>query len=350
MGYHRQHRLREIEMAVVFMDGFDSYDGLNQNVGLPSKYTLAGNGSVVHSLVPGRFGGQALHQAYTYNTITSASFTPVSSFTFNSSIRIFRDDSDCNIGFMSEAVGMIYVYFNTDRSISIGRSTTKIATSTGGKFEFNVWYDFQIECDIHDTAGRVAVYLNGEQLFNVSGIDTKASTTTGTINRIKWNPTGDTSCEMDWDDIFITDSSTRPDKLYYIQTVPLDADGTTMNWVPSSGTDHYSLVGEVPATADGYLTASNVGEIDELHVGTMTAAPASILATSIVGYFNKTDGATRAVALDLQSSGTTSQGSNIYLNTAGTRVERILDVDPATGTEWTKSGIEGSIIIPRVSE
>lgn len=44
-------------MSVIFMDGFDMYNGANAGTGIPAKWTIpAGNVGTV----AGRFGGQAL--------------------------------------------------------------------------------------------------------------------------------------------------------------------------------------------------------------------------------------------------------------------------------------------------
>lgn len=341
-------------MAVVFADGFDGYTGADPAsptaVSLTSKYTVTQVGGGF-TLVTGRYGGKALK--YPNNTTTrakSSTFTSApSSFTISMSV-IPGFDADPAFALLSGTTVMIGVVFNTSGGIAIERGTTAVATTAGSLWVEDgvTWHTLKISVVIHDTTGSVVIELDGAQVLSSTGLDTRNGTPT-TIDNWFINNEATGLATSTYDDVFITDSATPPAGDFFIETVSVNADGGTLNWTPSTGTSHYAVVDELPGSLTDYLSASTVGNIDELEIGALATAPTSILAAQFVGHFDKTDGVARAVKLGVKSGATTSAGTDVTLTTAGIRAERLLNTDPNTATAWTQAGLEASKVRPEVS-
>lgn len=332
-------------MTVIFKDGFDAYAG-SGNAFLSCRY---GGSTTGWTLVTGRYGGQAARQPASAGGMNSPTFSAVSSFTFVASVRCVGLDSDQNFAFYSAGTRMLGFTFNTDRTIGAYRDSTLLGSSATNTIPAtNTWFTLEIECVIHDTTGSVKVYCDGTLILNLTGVDTRNGTPT-TVDNWRTNPAATTIGSTDWDDLYIIDSATKPADVYRIETVAVNADGATLNWTPSTGTDHYAVVDELPVSTTDYLQTSTLNDVDELEVGTLSTAPSGILAVQAIGFFEKTDVSTRACAVDVKSSSSTGAGTGVNLSTSGTWVGNLLNTDPATSTAWTQSGVENAKLRPKVT-
>jgi hypothetical protein len=340
-------------MGVVYADSFDGYTGTDPAaptaVSLTSKYTVTGAGL---SLVTGRYGGRALRvPGSNTSRAKSGAFTAaVGSFSLCMSVRVGGFDADPAFALLNAATVMLGVVFNTSGGITIERGNVALVSTANSLWvaDGTTWHTLKISGVINDSTGSIVINLDGSEVLNATGLDTRNGTPT-TIDNIFYNNEGVSVGQTDYDDVFITDSATAPADDYFIEAVPVNADGTPLNWTPSTGSGHFAVVDELPGSITDYLTASTVGNIDELEVGNLATAPTAIMAAQFVGHFDKTDGTARSVALGVKSGATTSAGSNVTLTTAGVRVERMFDTDPNTGVAWTQSGLQAAKIRPEVT-
>lgn len=333
-------------MAVVFMDGFDVYSGLTAPLGVGAKY---GGTLSAQTLVAGRFGDLAFRHAQSTNSfITSPAFTSVSSFTFGCS---YKQDTFTNntraISFYSGATEQCGFVVNTDGSISAHRAGTVLGTSAAGLFALSFWYTLEVEVVISDTVGRITIYQDGVSILNVTGADTRNGAPTD-VTVLRVGPAASTSAIV-LDDIYITDSATKPTAALRIKTLVPNADGATLNFTLSAGTNHYAVVDELPWSSTDYAQGSTVGDLDELGITALPATPTAIQAVQVAGCLQKTDATARSMALEVKSGATTSTGSNYSLSTTGGRHDRIIDLDPDTAAAWTNSAITALKLRPKIT-
>lgn len=127
-----------------------------------------------------------------------------------------------------------------------------IATGTGGSVEIR-WWDYQ-----NNTGTTV----------NITGVNT-ANTGAAGADRFKFSSGLNSNSVCAIDDIVIMDSTGTANNDF--TSVPLivygelpNADGATLDWVPSTGTAHFSLVDDaaVSPTGTDEVTSDVVGDID----------------------------------------------------------------------------------------
>ena len=324
-------------MAVVFMDGFDSYNGTTAPNGTLGRWAV---GTTAAGVGTGRFGGQALLCASGSNSsLTSPSFTSVSSLTLGFSYQRGTNSNNTRpISLYSGATEQVGFAFNTDGSITASRAGTALGTTAAGLTVTNVWYTVEIEVVISDTVGRITIYLDGVQVLNLTGQDTRNGAPTDVTNIRLGSHIGTTS-QTFIDDLYITDSATKPTNALRIETLVPNADGATLNFTLSTGTSHFAVVDELPANTTDYASGSAVGDLDELDLTNLSATPTAIEAVQVGAVWLKTDATARQMALEVKSGATTSTGSNYVLTTTGDKATRLLTTDPDTGAAWTASAV-----------
>lgn len=336
-------------MAVIFRDGFDGYNTSTAGLNLGAKYSTAQGTSVA-----GRFGGSAIFfngGATTFASMDSA----VSSLTIHMGLNVQRYATTTTrpmIWLLNGVTHSFGLAIGTSGEIIAYRMTalttgTELGRSAINTLALSTWYSIAAEIVISDASGRVTVYVDGVQVLNLTSVDTNNGV--GTVDTFMFGQSNSTSPEVYIDDLVITDSATRLTNHPRIQTLVPTSDGGTLNLVPSTGTDHFAVVDELPASNTDYLSGSTVGDLDILGLGDLTASPNSIEEVNVVGFLQKTDATAREMELGVISGPTTSAGTGFVLNSTGKRHERPLATDPNTSAAWTASGVNALQLRPRVS-
>jgi hypothetical protein len=152
-----------------------------------------------------------------------------------------------------------------------------------------------------------------------------------------------------FDDIVIEDDNSVHLPECRIQQLRPNADGSTLDLVPSTGVNHYAVVDEAQVSTTDYLSGTSVGDLDLLGVEDLSVIPGTILGLKAVGFGAKTDAASRSWNLGIESGGTVVNGSDLSLTTDPSYYEHDLETDPDTGVEWTQSGVNAAQLQPRVA-
>lgn len=336
-------------MAGIFRDGFDSYNGNGNTVGLAAKYIVSG-GPVLDT---GRFGTGKCARIGNQNGITAPfdKETSVLSMCCGFKTESPSGNTSPHIMFLNGATRTIGIQFYSGNRIIVWRRNgggwTQIGQSAESVFRPDIWYTLEIEAVIHDTEGRVCIWLDGNQVLDLRNVDTNNAV--GTVNAICMGGVDGGSNTTYFDDVYIIDSDTRLPKAVRIVTLPVNADGSTLEFTPSSGSSHSAVAGEIPASAANYLSATNVGQRDILGLTDLATTPAAIEEVAVVAYMNKTDAPARSMFLGVISGATVSDGAAQNLNASGFRHERGLQVDPNTGAAWTPGGVNALLLQPKVA-
>lgn len=356
-----------------FVESFDSYNGLAAGGGLLSRWMDESSGiGVRQRLETGRFGtgqafnmasgnGSAMHQISAMLQDSTGSFFTANTFSLHVAISCntallstSSDEKGFTLG-NSGGIGQLGLrYLNGTwqvvrwGAVAGGTPAAVLATSSVSYADSN-WRSFQLKGVVDSSAGSFELIIDGGETLSATGVNTG----TGTIDRVTiiTGNTGSTSigAGLVFDDIVVENFNAAHLPMLRIDGLPPNADGATLNLVPSTGTSHFGVVDEsIVATAD-YLSGTNVGDIDLLGVTNMSVAPSRIVGVNLVGWAQKTDVAARAWNLGLKSGGVTSNGPDMTLNTGVGYFSRMVDNDPATVAEWLKSGVDAIELQPRIA-
>ena len=330
---------------LVFRDSFDTYNGTSSlATGLASRWT-GSPGST--TLTTGRFGtGQAVTGVSSGTSMTGSVWSSaLGSFTFEGSIRFNSTAANTFLEFLESATVHVQIGVAANSSLTVLRNGTLLNTSAINAFTIGVWYTIQVEVVISDTVGRVSVYLDNTKVLEVTGADTQ-NAGTGLVDRLRLSSVSAVIPTLD--DIYVQDTATRLTDPLRAEVLYPNADGSTLNLTPSTGTSHFGVVDETLASATDYLTSNNIGDFDLLGLTDLSVTPVAIQEVVVIGYAGKTDIGGRAVALGVKSGATTSDGPNNNLSTVGGGFARPLATDPNTSAAWTKSGVDALQLQPKV--
>jgi hypothetical protein len=119
---------------------------------------------------------------------------------------------------------------------------------------------------IDNTVGWVRGYINGAQVFNITGIDTLNFWSTNDVPAVLNIHCVGTSCI---DDVYVMDTSgAAPNNVtqaigpaHVITMYPISDGGSIKGWTPSTGSNHANMVNENPVDYDTtYLKATTEGQ------------------------------------------------------------------------------------------
>lgn len=134
------------------------------------------------------------------------------------------ENATITIGFAfkvsSIAAARVFLYLNSDSNglhhetfsvtttgaIEVRRGNvagTVLGTSASGLIAINTWNYFEAQVLMHDTAGTVIVRLNGTQIINLTGVDTKAAGTKAVYDSVELSA-GGSGTTHNFDDLYLS--------------------------------------------------------------------------------------------------------------------------------------------------
>lgn len=197
--------------------------------------------------------------------------------------------------------------------------------------------------------GACEVRIDGVTVLNVTGVNTQAQAT-DVIGQVKVglfdNVWLDFPPYMDIDDYALWDTTGYQnadfigDKKVYL-LLP-NADTAEESWVPSSGSDSYEMINNVPPINGEYLTAANPGDISQFALENLPAEVVSVAGVVALARLVKTDAGNAKVRIGIDSSGTLEEGADLPITMAPTYQQSIFELDPDTDAPWTVSGVNAA--------
>lgn len=220
----------------------------------------------------------------------------------------------------------------------LGTSTFALSTAT--------YYYIEFKTLISNTVGTYEVRVNGVNVLSGSGVDTQA-TAASQWTGFQMRPyTLGSSIITNVDDLYILDGVASADPTYpdnnFLGDVagyylPPTAEGVTIEWTPSAGTDNAANVDETTPDTTDYNSATAT-EKDTLTMPDVPVAGAVILAYQTVLYAEKTDAGACTIAPVIRSVGTDYVGTAVSpSNGAYAYFLQPYSVDPATSLVPTEA-------------
>jgi hypothetical protein len=238
-------------------------------------------------------------------------------------------------------------FVRSSGGISSSNSGTVIAETDPSQFVGDQWNTLRIKGKLSATVGELMARVNAGPIF-----DFGAALNTGAGPIDFFGYTSDNAATqirgIAVDDIVIENQSSVWLPECRIQPLQPNADGGTLNLVPSTGTSHEGVVDELTCSTADYLSGSADGEYDLLGCEDISVEPASIVALKAIGWAEKTDAGSRAWNLGLVSGVTTDDGPDLSLTTDPGYSERTEELDFDAASAWVQASINAVELKPTV--
>lgn len=215
--------------------------------------------------------------------------------------------------------------------------STVLGSSSPGIWTADVFHYLECEFVLHDSTGQFRVWVDGVQVINLSGVDTKGQTAT-TVASLDFNFSGNGNGGMVIDDYYQTDAARLGE--CRVVTLSPTADTADKDWAPNSGSNNYSRVNEKPSDGDTtYVTSSTPGDLDLYDMQDLGFVPATIHAVQSSIIARKDDSADRAVRANIKSGSSVANGAALGLTSGYVQRVTIHATDPNGGGAWSSSGV-----------
>jgi hypothetical protein len=239
--------------------------------------------------------------------------------------------------YFNAANGKIHAYTG-DASSLLASGTTVIATA--------FWYYVEVHIKIADASGDFEVKLDGVSEIDYSG-DTKPSTNT-TANNIQFRGGGGGSSNWSYiDDVVVNDvngaaNNTWPGQIR-LQPIRPNAAGDSAQFT-RGGTDrgaNWDQVDEVPSVHTDYIYSTTVDHKELYNAGTFTVPTGATVKNLVVVAVAGLDSGAGNLTVGVKSTTEDFNSVDTALGVAFKTVEYAVPLDPATGSAWAQSGIDG---------
>jgi len=244
----------------------------------------------------------------------------------------------------------VYFRLNTSGQIEarLATSNTLLGTSSVALSQ-GVTHYLEFKVLIHDTAGTVEVRKDGFAILTLTNQDTLA-TASATWDEIAFGHISSVvghQGHWSYDDLYVADGSGADITDFMgdvrVDSLGPDGEGTTLNFTPSTGSTHYTLVDEATPNDDtDYNESSTVGHIDTLTFGAVPISGATVKAVQVVCSVRRTDAGVTGHKAMTRIGGTNYAGTEYSVSSSYSFRRQVWEDSPATATAWTDTEINGA--------
>jgi hypothetical protein len=327
----------------IFLESFDKYGTTPANLAATwnlttSDWTIASTGGRTNS---GRYVTSALstrtaYRSYPASAVGSAGIalydTAVESHYWRPVAILDGTSAQIYVRILGSTVDVFRGTVGTDSALlATASGVAGIANST--------WFYLEIQWTISSTVGTVKVLINGTTVIDATGLNTKATAnaTASAFEFLSAN-SGDT-CRLD--DIYICDNNASADLLgaVNIEYLTANADGTTIDFTPSTGSN-YQNINEDGSNGDtDYNSSDTAGDYDTFPIPTpsLTGSVRSVQVCQLSRLESLTSRTLAAVA---RSGGTDYFSDAQTINSISYAMYfGVFQVNPDTSAAWTLSEV-----------
>ena len=340
-------------MALLFVDSCDLY-ATREQIARRWEPNATSVSHINVSATAGRWGGRAIQLASAGVGRIIRHIPPRQTVILAFAASFARDGSPVNQAFITlyDPTGtqiVIAIDFVEGRyrcyrgwfDVEITQSAVDFAAVAKEQYH---WFELKVTIDA--TGGAVELRRNGAVLLTFSG-NTKGAPT-GDITRVQlrsMNQNSKNRIDVWLDDIVIADDLGGQNDDFLgdlrISTLVPTADTAQKDWTPSSGSDNFSRVAEVPPDDDTtYVASATPGDRDLYAMAPLGTTPLAIKGLQQTAVARKDDAGERALALVLKSGATVLVAPPTILGSSYAFTEAIHEQDPATGAPWTAAAVD----------
>lgn len=208
------------------------------------------------------------------------------------------------------------------------------------------WFYFEAKITIHDTTGAIVLKVNGNEVLNLSNIDTKNGGTNNSIDVVKLGSSvGNFVYVDDW---YVCDTagSVNNDFLGDIRVFTLapNGNGNSSQLTGSDGnsTDNYLLVDEQPYNTADYVGSATPNQKDTYTLQDLPGTVASVIAVQEVAIASKADGGDATLKQVIRAGGTDYATSAFGVGTSWGALTNLRELNPNTGVAWTPANVNAA--------
>ena len=342
-------------MALVYMDGFDTYK-INSDIDMAYFSGPAGDGGVINSVTvgttSGRFGGGALYFGNYYSQISKTFETGFTEMWMGNAFSVVSSLSDVNymlysfisiLGFEGQITynpvnGLWSAWLGNAQSAN---ETTGAIVQANYTMTNNSWHWIETYYKMGHNTGGVQLWVDGVQVLNVSNVTTNATVSTSFYIILFGSEQGNASALSGYfDDIYIIDPTIGDVNITRlgdcrIETLLPTSDAGPNDGTPSTAGPHYAMVDESQYNSNTYVQLSGASGQEEVYgTNSLSSVPEYIFGIRVVNVCKKTDGGTIYGNAVIRSGSATAYGdpvnilSNYFIQTG------IFEVDPNIGNAW----------------
>lgn len=214
------------------------------------------------------------------------------------------------------------------------------ATYAGGS-----WVYVEAMIVIADSGGRVKLNIDGSTVIDFTG-DTKNGGTNATVDAIGIGTLADFgtgSNKMYYDDLYIASTAGTVNNTFFnsartVMAIKPGAAGSSTQLTPSTGSNNWDLVNDVPPVDTTYNASSTTGQRDTYALDNVSTG-ATVNGVQLVSRMQLGGSGSISAKPAVKSSSTVAYGSTRSLSAAATTYFDTWETDPATSAAWTASGV-----------
>jgi hypothetical protein len=244
----------------------------------------------------------------------------------------------CN--FTDTGTGQVNIVLRPDGRIETYRGSTLLATTAVG-IGVSQYNYFEVFATINNTTGAVQLRLNGTNILNLSGVNTR-NTANNQINGVTINGhAGTTSLGLigtgaNMDDFYICDTTGSTNNTFLgdvrVQAIFPTGAGNYTQWSPTPAVPNWQNVDENPATDDtDYNASATAVQKDSFAFADITPATGTVYAVAHNLMMRKDDAGVRTVRALARLSGTDGFGANINVGNSYANYQTIFETKPGGG-------------------
>lgn len=348
-------------MSLLFVDSFDHYPSADVAVKWNNILLQGGGASagvVTVDPVAGRRGGGALRikgDAQVTKNLPGATTT-----IFGAAVKLTTwgnptTSSDTIVALGGAADLHLYITASPDGSLQAYRKTgsitrTLLGTTTGAAISLNNYFYLEVKATIDAIAGKVKILVDGATVLNLINVNTLGPNSAGvskTSRVVLSTPSTGASTDVAlYDDLYIADDAGVFNNDFFgdvrVDVVRPNADGTYLDFTPSSGTAHFSLLNEAVPNATTSVASSTLGHKDSYQFTDIASIVGQVRGVQIVDAALKDDAGLRSLAHLAKSGASEQQSAAMPLSTDRKYYMSIHETDPATGTAWSQTSINAA--------
>ena len=331
-------------MTLLFMDGFD--DGLTA-----SKWTTAA-GAPATPVAGGRTGLKSGLFSSGSTSLRKTVVTADEHATFILGVALqlpaLATMNDF-IRFSSDALATTHITLGFNNNLAIEARRGIVGTLLGTT-DNNVlvtgastWQYLEVLVTLHDTTGVVTIKVNGAQVLNLTGIDTKNAGTKTVFESMQLiTPAGGNAYV---DDVYLCNGAGSVNNTFLgdctIETILPTGNGNSSQLVGSDAdsTDNYLLVDETAPNTSDFAGSATVGNKDTYAFANLAHTTGTVPGIQTSIYAAKSDVGAKSAAKVLRSGTTDYDGTGKVLSTTYVPYLEINETDPDTAAAFTVAGV-----------
>lgn len=256
---------------------------------------------------------------------------------------VFRDDTVVHVGISVLTDGSVRAYRGT------GGGATTLGTSSTGLITSNNYFHLEVEVLVHNSAGTVRVFLNGNPtpILDLSGQDTQNGGT-AFVTAVGTGSDRLASVNFDFCDLVVRDGTTQLGDVR-VDYRAANGNGDTNSFATNGSATASENVDETSPNDLDYNYSSSPGATDLYNLQDIDWSPSSILAVVEKVRAKKSDAGTRGLTHAALSNSNSFTGDTSAVGTDPAYYHNVREVDPDTTAAWAEAAVNalqvGAVVV-----